>query len=96
MKTVINIKADKEVKKKAQKIAEELGLPLSVVINAYLRQFIRNREVYFGITPTMSPELENLLGRVEENIRENKNISRSISSGKELKEYLSSYENPLS
>jgi len=45
MKTLINIKADKEIKKDAQRIAADLGFSLSAVINAYLKQFVRNKEV---------------------------------------------------
>ncbi|MBI4118716.1 MAG: type II toxin-antitoxin system RelB/DinJ family antitoxin, partial [Parcubacteria group bacterium] len=51
MKTVINIKTDKDVKKNAQGVAEELGLSLSAVINAYLRQFVRNKEIHFTAAP---------------------------------------------
>lgn len=90
MKTLINIKTDKEVKKNAQKIAGNLGLSLSAIINAYLRQFIRNKEAYFSIVPQMSPELKKLLGLIEADIRSGKNLSKSISSRKEIDSYLSS------
>ncbi|MFP4539873.1 MAG: type II toxin-antitoxin system RelB/DinJ family antitoxin [Candidatus Paceibacterota bacterium] len=88
MKTVINIKADKEVKENAQKVAQELGLPLSVVINAFLKDFIRNRGVAFSAIPRMTSTLENLLGKVEEDIAENKNMSKAFSSAEEANEYL--------
>lgn len=90
MKTVINIKTDKEVKKNAQKVATALGFSLSAVINAYLKQFVRNKEVYFGLVPRMSSELEELLGKAEFDIQEKRNVSRAFSSGQELKKYLSS------
>lgn len=90
MKTLINIKTDKEVKKDAQKIASNLGLSLSAIINAYLKQFVRNKEVYFGIVSQMSPELKKLLGLIETDIRSGKNLSKSISSQKEIDLYLSS------
>ncbi len=90
MKTIINIKTDKEIKKKAKKVAENLGFSLSAVINAYLRQFVRNREVYFGLAPRMSFELEELLGKIENDIKKNKNISPSISSEDTLRNYLAS------
>ena len=48
-KTLISIKVDKEVKEKAQEIARELGFSLSAIVNAYLKQFIRTREVYFSL-----------------------------------------------
>lgn len=90
MKTLINIKADNDVKVKAKKIAEDLGLSLSAVINAYLKQFIRNKSVYFSATPSMSNELEKLLGVIEKDIKHNKNISLKFSSASDIKNYLAS------
>jgi len=90
IKTVINIKTEKNVKTHAQKLAKEMGFSLSAIINAYLKQFLRNKEVYFTITPKMSPELENLLNKVEFDIQRNKNISRIFSSQKEIKKHLTS------
>jgi len=46
---VVNVKVNPEVKKKAQKVAEELGFSLSSIINGYLRQFIRTKEVNFNL-----------------------------------------------
>ena len=41
--TVINIKTDKVLKKDAQKWPKNFGLPLSAIVNAYLRNlFARN------------------------------------------------------
>ena len=80
MKTMINIKADKVVKENAQEVAKELGLPLSVVINAFLKEFIRSRSISFSAIPRMTPYLENILGKVEKDIREGKNMSPSFPS----------------
>jgi len=90
MKTIINIKADQEVKIKAKKIAADLGLSLSAVINGYLKQLIRNKRVHFSVTPSMSYELEELLGEIDRDIKQNKNISPKFSNAKDLKKYLSS------
>ena len=90
MRTVINIKTEKSVKVRAQKIAKEMGLSLSAVINAYLKQFVRNKEVHFSIAPKMSTELENMLGKIEFDIVRGRNISRAFSSKKELKKHISS------
>ena len=88
MKTVLNVKTDKEVKEGAQRVARELGVPLSMVVNAYLKEFIREREVRFSLSPTMSPRLEKLLESVEDDIRNKKNLSPVFSSAKEMDEYL--------
>ena len=90
MKTIINIKADKDVKTKAQKIAKDLGLSLSVVVNAQLKQFILDEAIYFSTQPTMSPRLEKLVSQVERDIKKGQNISRPFSSGKEMDDYLHS------
>lgn len=88
MKTMINIKTDKEVKKEAQKIAKDLGLPLSTIINASLKQLIKNRGIYFSALPRMTSELEKLLGKVEDNIGKKKNIAGPFSGIDEVSDYL--------
>ena len=55
--SVINIKTNSEVKKEAKKIASDLGMTLSGVINAYLKQFVRNKSVNFSLEEKASPYL---------------------------------------
>jgi len=88
MKTIINIKADTEVKAGAQKLAKELGVPLSTVINAYLKEFIRNRSVNLSAAPRMSARLEAILGRVEKDIVAKRNFSGPFSSASEAIRHL--------
>lgn len=90
MNTVINVKTKKEVKVRAQKVANELGLSLSAIINAYLRQLARNKEIRFSLVPRTSPELERLIGKADYDIVRGKNLSPRISSHKALDEYFSS------
>lgn len=88
MKTVLNIKTDKNVKERAREIAAELGLSLSTVVNAQLKQFVRNRSVLFSLAPQMTAELEELLESVEEDIRADRNMSQPLRTPKELAHYL--------
>lgn len=44
-KTILNIKTDKTLKKQAQEVASELGVPLGTAINAFLKQFVREKEI---------------------------------------------------
>jgi len=90
MQTVIYIKADKEVKKNAMEAAKELGLNLSDVINAALRNFIRTREVIFSDTPRMTPELERFLGKVDEDIKYRRNLVGPFKTAREANKYLDS------
>jgi len=89
-KAIINIKTDKGVKANVKKLAEELGISLSDVINASLRNFIRTREVRISLVPQMTPELEKLLGPIEKDIKGGKNLSPSFYSSEEMEGYLRS------
>ncbi|MDO8554958.1 MAG: DUF6364 family protein [bacterium] len=88
MKTILNVKTEKALKERAKKVARELGLSLSDVVNESLRQMVKNREVYFSAIPRMTPELEALLGKVETDIKSGQNISPAFMSAKDMDEYL--------
>lgn len=95
MKTMINIKADRDVKKKAQKIASDLGMPLSTVINAYLRQFIRTKAVYFSMGEPegkLKPSVKKRLARLHRDVVERKNLSGPFHTPKEMDTYLGTLE----
>lgn len=89
-KTIINIKTDKEVKKNAQKLAKKLGLSLSDVLNASLRNFIRTREIRFSAVPYMMPEFEKLLGTIEGDINNKRNLSPHLKTVGKVRDYLNS------
>ena len=90
MKTAINIKTDKHVKERAQKLARELGLPLSAIVNAQLKQFIRDEELHISTSPRMNDTLEKLIREGEGDLKNKKNISPVFSSPKAMDEYLNS------
>jgi addiction module RelB/DinJ family antitoxin len=55
---VINIKTDRVVKVQAKKVASDMGLSLSSIINAYLRQLVRTRRIEIDLnTIPVSKEL---------------------------------------
>ncbi len=90
MHTVIHIKADKEVKENAQALARKMGLNLSDVINASLRNFIRTREVIFSDSPQMTPQFEKYLETIEEDIKKGRNLSPAFKSADEAIDWLKS------
>lgn len=87
-KTMINIKTDKEIKENAQQAARDIGISISDVVNAALRNFIRTREVVFSDVPYMTAELERLLGPVEADIKNKKNLSPRLRTKGEVAQYL--------
>lgn len=73
MKTaVINIKTEIKLKSEAQKVAEELGLSLSVLINGFLKQIVKTKTVTFSTSPIEEPSeyLIRDLKKSEEDIKE--------------------------
>jgi addiction module RelB/DinJ family antitoxin len=48
-KTMLSIKIDPKHKQEAKKTAEALGIPLGTIINALLRQFVRDKEINLSI-----------------------------------------------
>ena len=88
MKTVLTIKVDKEEKDKAKEIAAQMGVPLSTVINAQLREFVRTREFSVSLEPLIKPEIEKELLKRSRQYHANKNIAHRISSVADAREML--------
>lgn len=88
MKTIINIKADKEVKEQAMQIAQNIGLPLSTIINAFLKKFINDESVTFTAPLKPTKYLEQRLKQAEKDIREGKNLSPLFTNMKKMDKYL--------
>lgn len=94
---MINIKTDREVKRKAQKVAKRLGVPLSLVINNYLREFIRAKEVRFSLRDSLplgkpegilKPSVKRRLARIHEDIIAGRNLSPAFHSVADMDAYL--------
>ncbi len=73
-KTLLNVKTDKKLKQEAQKVAQELGLPLGTIINAYLRDLIREKKIIFSSPPTPNKKTQKLLKKIDADIRLGKNL----------------------
>jgi len=58
MKTTTSIKLDSKIKKEATKLAKDLGLTLSSVINSSLTQFVREKKLTLSTHPPLRPEVE--------------------------------------
>ncbi|MEY2664371.1 MAG: hypothetical protein RIT04_179 [Candidatus Parcubacteria bacterium] len=88
MKTIINIKADKDIKDLAMRTAKDMGVPLSTIVNALLRQFVANRSVVLTAAPTPSAHIEKVLKQAEKDIRSGKNLSPLFTEIADMDEYL--------
>lgn len=64
--TILNVKTDKKLKEDAKRISSELGVPLGTVVNALLKQFVRDREITLSSNPLRpTPYLEKRLLEAE-------------------------------
>lgn len=90
MKTLLSIKTDVEVKRGVKKIAEELGLPLSTIINAYLKQLLRERRIDFALPLVPNKKTTNVLRRAHGDYQKGKNISPAFENAEKMDAYLNS------
>jgi addiction module RelB/DinJ family antitoxin len=87
MITTMLTKIDKKLKEQAQKTAAELGLPLSTVINNYLKSFVMEKQVTFS-APMPNAKTRRDIQEAQKDYKEGKNISPSFSSAKDAIAYL--------
>ena len=90
MKTIINIKADRDIKEKASRTAKQMGLPLSTVMNAFLRQFIAEKRVTFSVPLKPTKWLQKVLIEAEEDWKKGKNIEGPFYTAEEFMKDLKS------
>ncbi len=66
---VINIKVEPKTKKEAQRVAEEIGVSLSGLLNGFLKHLIRTRTVTFSAGEQPSEYLVQSLREAEKEIK---------------------------
>lgn len=69
--TAIYIRTEPETKKQAQKVAKEIGMSLSGLVNTYLKQVIRTKKVEFSAEEP-SEYFKRTLAKARKNRREGK------------------------
>jgi antitoxin component of RelBE/YafQ-DinJ toxin-antitoxin module len=78
-KTILNIKTDPETKEELQAFAAELGVPVSVIMNAQIKQMLRDKKVVLSIELEPTPYLIKIMEQVEEDLKTGKNITKTYS-----------------
>lgn len=89
-KTIINIKVNKTLKHEAQDLADEIGVPLTTVITASLKEFVRSRSLTVSAFPRLKPEIERELGEAIADYKKGKNVSKVLSKPSEIADHLNS------
>lgn len=89
MKTMLSVKTDAKLKKKAQRVARDLGLPLGTIINRYLKDFVAYQRIVFERPEIPNAETAKILRQAERDIKAGKNLI-SFKNAKEMDAYLMS------
>lgn len=88
-KTIINIKVSKHLKREAQELADEIGVPLTTVITANLKEFVRSRSLTISALPRLKPEVEQELGEAIADFKKGKNISPAYTNADDIATHFS-------
>jgi antitoxin component of RelBE/YafQ-DinJ toxin-antitoxin module len=83
-KTILNIKIDPSTKQQIQEFAAELGVPVSVIMNAQIKQMLRDRKIVLTTELEPTPYLEKIMEQVEEDLKTGRNITRTLSKNEAL------------
>lgn len=83
---VINIRTDFGLKSAAQRVAEELGFSISSLVNAYLKQLVKTKTVYFSGAEEPSDYLIQAMKEAEADRKAGR--YRSFNNSAEALEYL--------
>lgn len=79
-KTAVIIKLDKKVRDEARKLARDLGVPFSTLINANLKNIIREGAIVLSRTPQIKESVWDELERASKDFASGKNISPGFTS----------------
>ena len=85
-KTLITVKTEKTLKRAAQEVAEEIGISLGTLINSFLKQFVRTKEIVFSVSYKPTPYLISAIKEAEKEFAEGKLSPPSRSVGELVKE----------
>jgi len=88
MNTTILIKTNKALKDEASRLAKEMGLPLTTVINAYLAQFVRDKKLSVSVEPSLTHKKLNELLEISDNMDKEKDIGISTNNPAKLFKHL--------
>lgn len=87
-KVILNIKTDAETKAELQAFAAEIGMPVSVMLHAQIKQLLRDRKFNLSVGLQPTPYLENIMREVEEDLKSNQKISGPNQSAQEMFDHL--------
>lgn len=77
-KAILNIKTDPQTKLQIQEFAAELGVPVSVIMNAQIKQMLRDRKIVLSTELEPTLYLEKIMKQVEADLVTGKNMTPTM------------------
>jgi len=74
-KTMINVKIDLNLKRKAQRVADSFGLPLSTIVSRKLEEFVQNEKLVFEKPLTPNKKTAKQIDKAISDYKKGKNTS---------------------
>lgn len=91
--TVLNVKIDKTLKKQAQEVAKALGLPVSTLVTASLRDIVNKRSITISDEPRLKPEVEAEILKISAEVKKGINVSPAFDNLEDAFAWLDAPEN---
>jgi antitoxin component of RelBE/YafQ-DinJ toxin-antitoxin module len=85
---ILNIKTDPETKQQLKEFAAQMGLPVSALINAQIRQMLRTGEVRLTATLEPTPYLADIMREADKDIKAGTNLSPVFDSADDMLDHL--------
>lgn len=90
MKTTLHTKIDKDIKERAQNLANELGIPISTIINSQLREFVRSGTFQVTREPQLKESVWKEIIKASKDAKQGKNLSPEFTNVEDAKRWLNS------
>jgi len=71
---ILNIKTDPDTKERLKAFAAQIGLPVSALMNAQIKQMLRNGKIEFSTSLEPTPYLEAIIQEAEADYKAGRNI----------------------
>jgi len=81
---ILNIKTDPDTKQQLKAFAAQVGLPVSALMNAQIKQMLRDGRVEFSTTLKPTPYLEAIIKEAETDYKAGRNIHGPFDTAEEM------------
>ena len=85
---MLNVKTDSMLKKEAQKLAKQAGVPISLVVNNALRKFVDQRSIVVDVPLVPNAKTARFLKKALADIKAGRNLVGPFKTGQEMIDYL--------